>query len=374
MSRWCSLVVLCACGSTAVEVASAPRLACTGSLVELDGLAPVRWGDVPVGTVSQIRVRGALTVPERLVREAILLEPNAALDAEVMRDDVGRILALAVFEDVRVHAEVVGGGVVVTYELVERPLVRHVYVDGVGEGVRADRVERLAGEVFVPRRLHRLGQRLASEHHQEGYSDAVTRVRGRRVGERYVDVCFAVESGPRWLIESFEFEGNESVDDDVLDELVSTYGGRVNAVGGIYREDLLADDLQRVLAAYYDRGHLAVEIGELEIVREEGRIRIALPIEEGPIYRVGDLGVSGALTAPEADYLRLLGLRSGEIFSRGRVMEGIERIRAREAPRAVEITPAVDLDRDRRTVDLEVEVRLYEQIEIEIPPAEAEAP
>ena len=182
---------------------------CGASLAELHAPVSPGWAELPEEPVAAVRVGGARTVPQRLVRDAIELPLGQPVDPATVREDVRRILGLKVFEDVRVHADSSPEGLTVTYEVVERPLVREVYVAGVAEGVRSRRLEAVAGEVFVPGRLHRLTRKLEAEHHREGYADAKARVTGRRAGSRSVDVCFAVDAGRRWLIASFELTGNE---------------------------------------------------------------------------------------------------------------------------------------------------------------------
>lgn len=354
------LAGLAACGGASHT--EPPPSACHGDLASITRPASIVWTELPVESVGEVRIRGARTVPEALVRERISLPVGQPIDPAVVRGDVRQLLSLAVLDDVRVHADRERGTLVVTYELIERPLVRRVHVRGVGDGVSAHRVERVAGEVFVPQRMQRLGERLAAAHREEGYTDAVANVRATRAPDGRVDMCFEVDAGARWLIEAIEFEGNSALDDDALADLVSTYGGRVNVPGGVYRDDLLADDMPAMLAAYYDRGHITANIAEPRIDRHDGLFTITIPVEEGPEFRLGALTVSGELALEPAEYLRLLGLREGEIFSRSRVAEGMERVRARESARSIDIVPATNLDLERHIVDLDFEVNVIEEI------------
>lgn len=360
---WLSVALSGACGAAAPAVESASTepepAACGSSLAALHTPISPGWTEIPEAPVAAIRVDGAQTVPDRLVREAIELPVDEPIDAATVRSDIRRILELAVFADVRVHADTSPRGLTVIYEVVERPLVREVHVSGLGEGVEEHRLDAVADEVFVPQRLHRLARKLQSDHRREGYADAVARVRGRRVGSRAVDVCFAVDAGRRWLIEDLEFDGNDRLSDDELHALVETFDGRVNDPGGVYREDLLATDLQRITAAYYDRGMVGVRVSEPRTEWKRDGLHVRVPIEEGPVYRLDRVTVTGDLDGPPRAYLQLLALRSGDTFSRERVTEGLERIRERDADRGtVEVRPTTDIDGESHTIDLEIEVTL----------------
>lgn len=354
------LVVCGGCGAAAPAATPgppSPPAACDGSLADLQPRTTPGWAEPPEGPVAEVRVRGARSVPAELVRDAIELPAGEPMDPSTVRDDIRRILELRVFEDVRVHADRSPAGPVITYEVVERPLVRRVHVSGLGEGVQEPRLKRVAGEVFVPARLHRLAAKVASEHEREGYAEAVARVRGRRADSGHVDVCFVVEPGRRWVVERLDFVGNERIDDATLGELVSTFEDRVNAPGGVYREDLLRVDRRRIAAAYYDRGMIDARISEPRTTWEDGGLHVQIPIEEGPVYALGEVTVTGSLDGSEREYLELAGLRSGETFSRERVGAAFERIRERDAHRGVEVWPATTFHRDVHTVDLEIQIR-----------------
>ncbi|MBO6936447.1 MAG: hypothetical protein JJ863_15855 [Deltaproteobacteria bacterium] len=360
-SRLPSLAVLLpalACGTT-----PAPRSAleapneCAGSLQDVSAREDPSLGEpAPAATVVAVAIRGAASVPETLVREAVRLETGVLLSESALRADVRRILELRVFEDVRVHVHHVTDGVQVTYEVVERPMIASARLVGEGGAAALHRVEGLRGEVFQPGRLHRLSRKIVSDRRRDGFAEVTTRVSARR-GEDGVAVCMVVDAGRRWVIDTLEVAGNEAIDDDALLEVMATLEGRVNAEGGIYREDLIEEDLQRMLALYFDAGHVSARIGAPETRWEGDALHVAIPVTEGPVYTLRELRVSGDLAGPANEYVDFLGLEVDVPFDRAAIAGAIERLAERERARGnFSVYPTTQLDPEGHFVDLEVQV------------------
>jgi outer membrane protein insertion porin family len=364
-----TLALLAACGTAPGNTTPSPS-ECDGSLEAVTARDDPSIGEaVPAATVVSVVIRGVRSVPERLVREAIELEPGTLLSAPPVRADIRRILALRVFEDVRVHAEPVTGGVRVTYEVVERPLVRSAVLLGDGGEAARHRVEGLTGEVFQPGRLSRLAQKITADRQRDGYAEASTRVSAGR-SEAGVAVCVHAEPGRRWVIDELTLEGNEAIDDEALLGAMTTLDGRVNAEGGVYRADLFEDDRARMLALYYDVGRVMARVQEPQTRWEDDALVVTIAITEGEVFRLGELRVSGDLEGPASEYLAILALEEGMVFERSAVAAAIDRVRERDRERQIGVAPVTQIDAERRVIDLEIQITDYATPEA--PPPDAE--
>lgn len=319
---------------------------------------------MPEGTVASVHVRGLRTVSEALVREAIGSREGTELDLEWVREDIEAMLALEAFENVYASAVAEETGYVeLTYEVVERPLLSGVVVRG--SLLPSRNFERpRAGELFEAAAAHRAAQRLAVHHRTLGYDQAVAFAHAQRDGER-VELCLEVQPGRRRRIASFELVGNERVSDAELRELMETHGERLNVVGEVYREGSLADDVQRWTVLYYDRGFLNVRVHDPETEWEGDDFRVVIRIEEGPVFRLGRLEITGDLLADASRYTALLRQASGDVFNRSLLLESIEAIYALEeelgrARDAVDILPTTELLPEEALVHITLELRALE--------------
>lgn len=364
-------VVLFGCGAAIPSSAGLPEgsASCSGGLrtaqrVDIGDLAPV-----PDGVVSRVALRGLRTVSEELVRSVLGEREGRPIDLDGVRQDLVAILALEVFEDVRAIVEPdPPASVSLIYELVERPLVSGVVVRG---SVLPEHVfERpRAGEVYEPEAIHRAAQRLAIQHRLRGYDRAVARAHAQRRGNG-VEVCLDVRPGPRRLIASFTIEGNEQVTGDELRERIRTHGGRVNTIGGAYQPQTLIDDQTSWMLLFYERGLLTAHVHDPEAEMRSDGLHVRVRIEEGPRFRLGRVSIEGDLRADRARYEAAFFPRSGEIFVRSRVAEGVAALYALEEELgrgrdAVEIRPTTDMRVDEGIIHLTLEVHAVSASEVE---------
>src|SRR5574341_991684 len=100
------------------------------------GAPPAAAGDLhapglpPGAIVREVRVAGCVRAEEAAVRRVLGTLPGAPLDAAMVRADLRRLLALGLFDDVRIEIEGDPADGIVVVTVVERPLVRRVAFDG----------------------------------------------------------------------------------------------------------------------------------------------------------------------------------------------------------------------------------------------------
>jgi len=364
-----------ACGGSVrrAAVASSARLParmpCTQKLTEVEqprvtGMDPRNpIAKHPTGRVSAVSIAGNRTVPGQLIRGVVSLRSGATLSKEVLRKDLAALWKLEVFSDVQVHASRSDTGLRVTYAVAERPLVGHVFL---GRGT--DRLPRLwqryrylDGALFDPARFHRETRHVVAEYVHAGYLKATVDARARRRDDGRVDLCFAATPGPRYTIATFEFAGNRVLADAKLRALIDTRNGTENVRAGVYRAQRLATALVKIRSLYYDHGMINVRVGSPKVVTDHRRARVSvrIPVHEGPVFRLGKIGFAKVRKADRRRFRRLLGLKTGQIFSRAEFVKGLARIRkmSRASGRPVDVVPVTNIDTTMSVIDMKLQVR-----------------
>jgi len=312
----------------------------------------------------KVEVTGAPHVPPDLPLGVIRSRADTPLDAAVVAEDVRALLDLEAIANVRVESErIPSDRVILRYVLEERRVIGSVTYSWSNPLGYGHWVPLAKGELFDPTRIARTRRDLEIHLETAGHLEARVEERHRQ-NDHEVNVCFVVQPGPKYLIDRIAFSGNERVSQADLAAQLHTYEHRANEAGQPFRADLLETDLLYVSALYYDRGHLSVKVGPPRTTTTatsatEGKITIDVPIVEGPAYRLGVVRVSGFGSPSEhAEHLKRLGIQHGELFQRGKLLEGIERIRAFERKRGVEVdvTPETKLDSGAGEVDLVFEI------------------
>jgi len=365
-------LLLVGCGSAARSASTTPKRArvdtcgiAPSPIISRSALLPTvepPWG----ARVARIEIVGADAVPGDLVRAQITLQKGAPLDAAALENDVLALLDLEAIETIRVDVERIAARdeCVVRYVLETRRVVGDVTMRWTKSELAGHWVPLAKGELYDPARVARTRFDLERNLFNEGHLQAKVEEHHRAADESHVDVCFVVEPGPAFLVDTITFKGNDAISTFELRPLVKSHDHRANERDKPYREDLLETDLLVVSAFYYDRGFIEVRVGppntRTSVNEGHGRITVEIPIHEGVRYHVRTLRFAGGSPDVAGEYHRLIGVRSGDLFARNKMMEGMEKIRAfhRERGEEVELEPQMTLDSPHAQVDLTIEVKI----------------
>ncbi|HEX4641711.1 MAG TPA: outer membrane protein assembly factor BamA, partial [Chthoniobacterales bacterium] len=77
---------------------------------------------------------------------------------------------------------------------------------------------------------------------------------------------------------------------------------------------------------YQDHGYIDVEVKEVRRDRAKGKMTLVVVIQEGPLYRVGKIRISGTKVAPEAKVRALLKMKEGGVYSPKEIREDSKKI------------------------------------------------
>ena len=120
---------------------------------------------------------------------------------------------------------------------------------------------------------------------------------------------------------------------------------------------MLAIDLLRIAAFYYDRGYLNVRHDEpaITLSSDGTRLSVQISIEEGAQYRIGKLSFKGPRPAT---YPPVVKRKVGDVFNRSQMMadlRAIEKLHADQGEQ-VSVVPLTQLFPAKQRVDVELQV------------------
>lgn len=327
--------------------------------------------------VIAVRYTGLTRVNEEELAETVRTRVGQCLDRARAQRDARSLWDLGFFRDIAVRADAAEGGVEVVYALQERPSIHAVRFEGydeVDEDKLRETIDLRDGAVLSQLALRRNVQKIIDLYAEKGYFLAEVTYRVERAaGQRnQVDVVFRIVEHAQVQVRSIRFIGNNSISESELRGVMSTSTGNFFSFlssSGNFREEAFRNDVDLLHAAYYDRGYLSVEIAQPRVQLSPDRrfIDIVLNVREGPRYRIGRLRVSEVNA--EGDEVEPLGGRrvlremiqaqAGDWFSRtvvGRDIVGVQTHYRDQGFANVEVTPDMQPDARRRTVDLTVRI------------------
>ena len=282
------------------------------------------------------------------------------------------------FDDVRADLSERDGRWVLTYTVVERPLIREVRVEG-NKALDREELEKALKirpqTILDPIKVRRGIDDARKEYEKKGYLDVDIREVPESVGEGEVALVFKVDEGKLIRIQDIHFEGARAFSAFTLRSVLQTqrewFLSFVTGAGNLDRE-VLKTDVERLTAFYYDNGYIEVRIDEPVVERKDEGLFVTFKIDEGQVFNVGEVGIGGDLLPHNDDLLGLLAMKTGEIFRASRLREDIALLTEKygdEGYAFVNVIPDTGVDPEARIVDVTYEVSQgpevsFERIEI----------
>ena len=279
----------------------------------------------PSPTISRVRIVGNQRVEEDAIRIHITEQPGQPLNEAMVDQDVKAIYRMGFFTDVHASVDRVGGQAILTYHVKERPLINDVRTEGMSEiKPTADEVvgaiKLHPGVIEDPQLVQSSIQALRQVYQGKGYLDADITFRTVPGPNNTAIGVFHVKEGPQIQISQIKFVGNKTFSDRKLAGLMETRKHNILSrffnTGTLDRAKL-QDDVDRLTAFYYNHGYLQVHIGDPTVTRHDNSIIVTVTIDEGPIFKVGKVGVAGDLKFPKSDLTSKLTLKPNKVFSGG---------------------------------------------------------
>lgn len=92
---------------------------------------------------------------------------------------------------------------------------------------------------------------------------------------------------------------------------------------------VLADASEQVRREYQHRGYIKVDVGEAAIKRgPDGIVDLEFPVQEGDIYRLGDLVFRGVTVFPAEELRPLFRMKLGDILNTEHIQAGLTQMRS----------------------------------------------
>jgi outer membrane protein insertion porin family len=286
--------------------------------------------------VSDIRVEGLQRVSAGTVFSALPINVGDQVDQASIRDASRSIFRTGFFADVAMAQE---NGVLVIV-LTERPAISEINL----EGNKAIQSEQLLeaftdnglseGQIFRQSILDGMAQELQRQYVSQGRYGATVSSSIETLPRNRVAVNIDIDEGSVAKIRHINIIGNNSFSEKELREKFE-----LNETGlwswltsnDKYSREKLTGDIETLETWYLDRGYLAFEVKntQVSVSPDKASVYITINIDEGNIYTISDIELSGELKIPEADIRTMILMRKGMKFSQALMTTSSELITRR---------------------------------------------
>jgi outer membrane protein insertion porin family len=264
-------------------------------------------GDV----VADVRFEGLTTLSNAYMNSVVRTKPGAPVDADLIDEDVTRLLATGKFSTVDAETVSAPNGAVVTFRVVERPRITDVRF--VGNRKYSD--SRLRKEVPL-----QPGDPLDTFRVREGADNILLLYRGAGYGQASVaydeqllrstgELLYTVEEGPRIKIEEVIFEGNDNIAKGELNKRIQSKSAIWIFRDGKFDEDTVEADAATIQNYYRDQGYLDARVSyELDFSADQEELTVTFIIVEGTRYAVERIDFEGNTVYGDAELSAILPL------------------------------------------------------------------
>jgi len=340
-------------------------IALVAGLVTAAGVLRAEEGE----RVLAIEVQGAKTVAKETALAKVQTKVGGPYENAVVSEDIRRLFALGYFTDVRADVERLPDGLKLIFVVLEKPVVQAVEVDGVRFLTKARVLELFGvqrGELYDPRKVKEGIDLIRAEYVRKGFSRCTI---GSRVeadeAANAATIHLVVDEGAKIRISQVLVEGNQAFSDGRIRKLLKTKRRRW-FMYGVYNEQALEEDLERIRAFYRKHGYQDVEVAS-DVYRDPAGVGlyVHLKITEGLQHRVGQVAIEGTVLFPEREIRQVVTLKPGAVYSQEALQEDLRLIKQYYGDRGyihAEITPDPQLDSATKRVNLTYHITEHELV------------
>ncbi len=310
--------------------------------------------------VKDIRVEGIQRTEAGTVFSYLPIKIGDTVNEERVTAAVKALYATGFFKDVRLEAD--GNILVVVIE--ERPAIAQVEITGskefdakqLKEGLK--QVGLAESRIFDRALLERAERELKNQYISRGKYGVQITTTVTPLERNRVALNFDISEGEVAKIRQINFVGNKVFKDkDLTGEFVLSTPGLLTwySKNDQYSKPKLQADLENLRSFYLNQGYLefTIDSTQVSITPDKRDIFITVNLTEGKKYRVAEIKLAGDLIVPEAELIKLIKLKPGEVFSRERLTETTKLIQDRlgnEGYAFASINPVPEINREKDEV------------------------
>jgi outer membrane protein insertion porin family len=295
---------------------------------ELDGpeltvASPTSTPAAPVAaskaeTVKDVRVAGNKLSLEKIL-PSIHTRAGRAFDQELVDEDVKRLISTRQFIDVKPYLQRTPDGVIVIFDLLERPILKEVKIVGCLEIRKAKLLKEAmlkVGDPADPSTIEKARHDMEEYYHKEGFSNARVWVfEGNKPEDRRA--IFVVNEGVKQKVWEINVVGATFVSGDRLKTQISTSRPFLYLFGGELDRKKLDEDVEKLTDFYRRFGFFRARVGRDVVFNDKGNwATIAFVVDEGIRYKVRNVSVVNNRKYCTEQLTKDIKLTNGEFFNR----------------------------------------------------------
>jgi len=271
--------------------------------------------------VSSVKVQNNKSISAETITSKIRTRVGDKFNQDVLNEDLKRLYSTDFFTDVSVDVREEPGGMAVSFIVEEKPIIESITFEG-NIAFRAAKLSSLMkskqDEMLNPAMLAQDTADLKDFYVKKGYPLVDIRYElDLNRDTNKVRVLVIIDEKTKVKVSKIDIAGNKAIKTDAIKKVLATKPASFWFFQpGVFKDDVLQEDLERVKSLYEDIGYLDAEVTPKIDYSPDGKLlNIEIDINEGRQYLVGTVTVTGNIVLPEKDVEKKITLKSGKPFS-----------------------------------------------------------
>lgn len=320
--------------------------------------------------ISDIQATGNKRISFETIRNYLPIEKGNTLNVKNTQESIKALYKTGFFKSVSFLQM---PDKVLLIKVVERPSIAEIKIEG-NELIKTEEMEMALetigvkrGRIFNSTQMDKISLDLKRRYQNQGYYAAEVKIDVTELPRNRVALAIQVEEGEAASIGRITLVGNQAFTDSRLKLQMMLSDTATIGDGNTYAKPKLQSDLETLRSYYMDRGfaEFTIKSSQVSLSLDKTQVYITINMEEGPQYLISKIKFSGETVLQKSELSELLDIQEADVFSRGRVINTMNRLRDRlseEGYAFVEIDPITDLDKEKHEVSLDFRIEPKDRV------------
>jgi len=311
--------------------------------------------------INKIVISGNKYIEQDAILLAIAAKPGDVFSPEQLQDDLKRIYQMGYFEDVKVSSTDTPEGKDITFQVVERPTIKEIQIVG-NKNVKLEDLQKvMETKVRTVLDLNKVTgdvTRIRKVYTDKGFYNVSVFSKQTPISDDETAVVFQIVEGKTSKVKTITFTGNKSIPAKQLKRVLATREKNILSfftTAGVYKEEDLEKDVDRLTAYYYGHGFLQAKVDPPTVEFKEKGIFINFNIFEGNQFTIGSVDIKGDLIRDKAFFLANLKSKPGKVFDSNLLNDdllAIKGVYAEQGYAFADVSPLTDIEPENKKVNL----------------------
>jgi outer membrane protein insertion porin family len=235
-----------------------------------------------------------------------------------LREDIQAIYKMGNFDDVSLDISDVPGGVVATFKVTEKPVIKKINFRGNKNRTVGDlRTDMLLKEDYPldKVKLNKDLETIVSGYKDEGFTAAQVEPLIETDAANRALVTFVITEGAQIFVDTITFQGVTAFPQKQLVKVMKTRRKKP------FKQGVLSKDMEAITLFYQNRGYPFMKIVDLksDISAEKLRVALGISIDEGPLMHFGTTTFHGDVLFTPAKLMLVVQYKPGELYKQDKL-------------------------------------------------------